>query len=292
MKTLFIATISIFVAFCSFGQYYQSKDLTRENVFTNNIEGPNTDRHHQLFVVNFLHDGTLGRVQENGEVELFVTLPEGSVANAIVFDRQGDFLLADWKGHNILKVDAVTKFISVYCHSDKFNQPNDLCINKQGQLFASDPNWKGGTGQLWRIETDGVLHLLVDSMGTTNGIALSPDETTLYVNESVQRKIWAFSVDETGNLSNKRLFMEFPDFGLDGMKCDLAGNLFVARYDKGVIAMLSPAGKLIREVALKGKKASNLTFGGQDGKTCFVTLQDRKCVEYFRSEIPGKAFLK
>jgi sugar lactone lactonase YvrE len=75
---------------------------------------------------------------------------------------------------------------------------------------------------------------------------------------------------------------------MDGMKCDASGNLFVTRYDKGVIAIISPQGKLIREVQMKGKKTSNITFGGKDKKTCFVTLQDRKCVEIFRSETAGK----
>jgi sugar lactone lactonase YvrE len=104
----------------------------------------------------------------------------------------------------------------------------------------------------------------------------------------MERSIWAFDVDDKGNISNKRKFFDFPDFGMDGMKCDAAGNLFVTRYDKGVVAIISPQGKLIREVQMKGKKTSNITFGGKDKKTCFVTLQDRKCVETFRSETPGR----
>ena len=120
----------------------------------------------------------------------------------------------------------------------QFNQPNDICINKKDQIFASDPNWKESTGKLWRIDKGGKAVLLTDQMGTTNGIALSPKENILYVNESVQRKIWTFDVDAKGNISNKRLFAEFPDFGFDGMKCDAEGNLYVTRYGKGAIAVL------------------------------------------------------
>jgi sugar lactone lactonase YvrE len=127
-------------------------------------------------------------------------------------------------------------------------------------------------------------------MGTTNGIELSPDEKTLYVNESVQRKVWAFDVDRSGNISNKRLFYEFPDHGMDGMKCDANGNLYVTRYGKGTIAVLSPQGTLIREVTLKGKSCSNLVFGGLNGKLVYVTLQDRKGMEMFRNDIPGKGY--
>jgi gluconolactonase len=283
-----LLVVALILSFCSNAQpTYQASDLTAENLFSENIEGPNY-RDGIVYVVNYEKNGTIGAVKPNGEVSLYVTLPEGSIANAIQFDLKGNMLLADFKGHTILKVDAVTKAISVYSHHDKFNQPNDICINKKGQLFASDPNWKESTGQLWRIDTDGSAILLEAEMGTTNGIELSPDEKTLYVNESAQRKIWKFEVDSNGNISNKRLFSEVPDFGLDGMKCDTNGNLYVTRWGKGTVAIFSPEGKPIREVEMKGKKTSNINFGGKDKKTCYVTLQDRKCVEVFTSEIAGK----
>ncbi|MBI1769712.1 MAG: SMP-30/gluconolactonase/LRE family protein [Bacteroidetes bacterium] len=278
------------VSFCnSFAQeFYQAKDLTDENLFTTNCEGPIVDKKGNLYVVNFQKNGTVGLVHADGKVELYVTLPEGSTANAIQFDKKANMFLADFSGHNILKIDSKTKTVSVFVHSELFDQPNDICINKKDQLFASDPNWKNNTGKIWRIDPNGKTTLLEENMGTTNGIELSPDEKILYVNESIQRAIWAYDVDDKGNVSNKRKFFDFPDFGLDGMKCDREGNLLVTRYDKGVVAIISPQGRLIREVQLKGKKTSNIAFGGKDGKTCYVTLQDRKCVETFRHEIAGK----
>ena len=269
---------------------FQAEDFTAENLFTNNIEGPAFDKNGNLYVVNFQKDGTIGLVKADGSAELFITLPEGSTANAIQFDSKGNMYLADFTGHNVLMVNMKTKKVEVYVHNDSFNQPNDICINKKDQLFASDPNWKDGSGKLWRIDKGGKAVLLMDQMGTTNGIALSPDEKTLYVNESKQRKIWSFAVDKKGNLSNKTLFAEFQDFGFDGMKCDNQGNLYVSRYGKGVIAVLSPKGGLVREVELKGKSCSNLVFGGFNGKLIFVTLQDRKGMEKFRNDIPGKGW--
>ena len=292
MKYFFSSLISLVtVAAHAQEPLYTARDLTAENMFSDNIEGPNFDKAGNLYVVNFQQDGTIGRINTTtGKGEVFVTLPEGSIANAIIFNRNGHMMLADFKGHNVLQVNMRTKKISVYVHHPLFNQPNDICINKKGQVFASDPNWKNGTGQLWRIDKAGSAVLLGGQMGTTNGIALSPDEKTLYVNESVQRKIWKFNLDGKGNVSNKTLFAEFPDFGFDGMKCDNAGNLYVTRYGKGTIAVLSPGGELLREISLKGKSCSNLVFGGDDGKTVYVTLQDRKCMETFRVEIPGKGF--
>lgn len=277
--------ISLFVVFYTTGnRKYKAKDFTAENLFSENIEGPNY-RDGILYIVNFERDGTVGMVDEDGNASLFLNLPDGSTANSIQFNSKGEMLLADFTGHNVLKVNMATKEVSVLAHDTLFNQPNDLCINKRDQIFASDPNWKASTGQVWRIEPDGQTSIVADSMGTTNGITLSPDEKTLYVNESVQRKIWKFDVDEMGNLNNKTLFAEFPDHGFDGMKCDLEGNLYITRYGKGTVVILSPAGKQLREVQMKGMKTSNIAFGGKDGKTCFVTLQDRKCVEVFRSRI-------
>lgn len=272
------------------GSLYESVDHTAENLFSTNIEGPAVDKKGNLYVVNYQKDGTIGHVKPDGSVELFVTLPQGSTANSIQFDSKGNMYLADFTGHNVLMVDMKTREVSVYVHNDAFNQPNDLCINRRDQIFASDPNWGNNTGKLWRIDRGGKPVLLTDEMGTTNGIELSPDEKILYVNESVQRKIWAFDVDRNGDLSNKRLFAEFNDFGFDGMKCDKKGNLYVTRHGKGTIAILSPDGKLIREVALTGKRCSNLVFGGPDGKTVFVTLQDRKGMEKFRSENAGRTY--
>lgn len=271
-----------------FERLFVAEDFTAENIFSGNIEGPAFDKDGNLYVVNYQKDGTIGLVKPDGSAELFLNLPEGSTANAIQFDSKGSMYLADFTGHNVLKVDMKTKKVSVFVHNDSFNQPNDLCINRKDQLFASDPNWKDSTGKLWRIDKNGKASLLTDQMGTTNGIELSPDEKILYVNESVQRKIWAFDVDGKGNISNKRLFAEFPDFGFDGMKCDKEGNLYVTRHGKGTVAVLDPKGNVMREIQLKGKRCSNLVFGGLNGKLVFVTLQDRKGLEKFRNDIPGR----
>jgi len=269
---------------------FTARDLTAEKLFTNNIEGPMTDRKGMLYVVNFQRDGTIGTVDANGNCSLYTTLPAGSIANAIQFGSKGTMFLADFGAHNILAVNPETKRISVHCHHNGFNQPNDITINRRDQLFASDPDWKQSTGRIWRIDPDGKAAVLDSAMGTTNGIELSPDEKTLYVNESVQRKIWRYDVDARGNVSGKRLFTEFADGGLDGMKCDLAGNLYVTRWGTGTVAVFSPQGKLVREIKLKGRNVSNLAFGGKDGRTVFVTLQDRGCLETFRVDVPGKRF--
>ncbi len=295
-KLLSALTLLIFFSSCKTSSsknefkssLFKAYDHTAENLFSNNIEGPAMDWEGNLFVVNFQKDGTIGRVNKDGRCELFVTLPEKSTGNSIQFNKDGNMLVADFTGHNILLVNMLTKAVTVFCHNDSFNQPNDICISKRGWIYASDPDWKQQTGQVWRVDASGFASRLKEGMGTTNGICLSPEEKILYVNESVQRKVWAFDVDEKGDLSNKRLFTEFTDFGLDGMKCDYKGNLYICRHGKGAVAIFTPQGKQIQEVKLKGKAVSNITFGDTDFKTCFVTLQDRKCVEKFRTDVPGR----
>ena len=127
-------------------------------------------------------------------------------------------------------------------------------------------------------------------MGTSNGIEVGPKENLLYVNESVQRVVWKYDLSSDGKISNKQEFITFPDFGMDGMRCDVKGNLYITRHGKGTVAMVSPEGQLIREIKLTGSRPSNIAFGGKDGKTCYVTLQDRGCIETFRVEHPGRSW--
>lgn len=266
----------------------ETTDLLPEGTFTNGIEGPATDKAGNLYAVNYGKEGTIGIVRPDGSHECFVVLPEGSTGNGIRFNQAGDMLVADYTAHNILKVDMKTKKISVYAHEPKMNQPNDIALAPGGNLYASDPDWPNQKGQLWLVNPDGKVTLLESNMGTTNGIEVSPDGRKLYVNESAQLNVWAYDIQPDGTLSNKTLFHTFEGFGMDGMRCDTEGNLYLCRYDKGTVAMLSPEGELIREIRLKGEKPSNITFGGPDNRRCFVTLQDRGCFETFIAEFPGR----
>ncbi len=271
-------------------QIYQVSDFTSDSLFTSGIEGPAVDGNKMLYVVNFERKGTIGKVSPEGDVELFIELPEGSVGNGIRFDSKGFMYIADYPQHNVLKVNMATREISVFAHEPDMNQPNDLAITDTDILFASDPNWSESTGKLWRIDPDGTVTLLEEGMGTTNGVEVSPDGNRLYVNESIQRNVWVYDVDEMGNISNKRLLIQFEDFGMDGMRCDTEGNLYITRHGKGTVVMLSPKGEILREISLKGTKPSNIAFGGPDGRTCYVTLQDRGSVETFEAEFPGRVW--
>ncbi len=271
---------------------YVASPLTEAGKFTAGIEGPACDRDGNVYAVNLEREQTIGRVTPQGKAEVFVTLPGKSTGNGIRFDRQGSLYVADYAAHNVLKVDPRSRQVSVVVHEERMNQPNDLAIASDGTLYASDPDWRGGTGQLWKVGKDGKAERLAAGMGTTNGIELSPDGKTLYVNESVQRKIWVFPVQPGGGLGEKRLLAEFPDHGFDGMRCDVDGNLYVTRHGKGVVAVVSSEGKVLREIDVLGKKPSNLCFGGPDGRTVYVTEVEHQRLVAFRVERPGLEWLR
>lgn len=280
---------------------YQARQLTAHTTFTDGVEGPACDRNGVLYAVNYARQHTIGRVQPDGTADIFLELPDGSIGNGIRFDSAGAMYIADYTNHNILRVDMAVcaraqslaernAAIAVFAHNAAMNQPNDIAIGANDLIFASDPNWAESWGQIWRVDRDGTLTRLETDMGTTNGIEVSPDERTLYVNETVQRNVWAYDLSPAGEVSNKRLLIQFPDFAMDGMRCDVEGNLYITRWGKGVVAKVSAEGKVLREIAVGGANCTNIAFGGPDGCTCYVTVADKGNVDTFRVEQPGRSW--
>ncbi|GGW43785.1 SMP-30/gluconolactonase/LRE family protein [Arenibacter certesii] len=289
--TIFTITCLFVLTNCNPKQKH-STDFTAEYVFTKGIEGPAVNANGDLFAVNFEEEGTIGIVDQNGKGKIYLTLPEGSIGNGIRFDTHGNMFIADYKGHKVYRVKKGSKTPEVWAQDSILNQPNDLAIAPNNTIYLSDPNWKEGSGRIWMVDQNRKIQLLEDNMGTTNGIEVSPDGRKLYVNESVQRKVWEYDIKEDGTIHQKKEFLAFDDFGMDGMRCDIKGNLYITRYDKGSVVVVDKSGKIISEIQLKGKKPSNIAFGGQDGKTCFVTMADRGSIETFRAEYPGRSFNK
>lgn len=281
--TLLLGFISLIMSSCSSCNSQGGEpliyDLLPEGTFTNGMEGPAVDSLGNLYAVNHSYQGSVGVVMPTGEHSVFLTLPDGSIGNGILFDNVGRMYIADYRGHNILIVKGDDNIVEVFAHDSSMNQPNDIAISPVSQfIYASDPNWKDSTGMLWMADTLGLLHLMEKDMGTTNGIEVSPCGKLLYVNESIQRKIWVYDISEDGIPVNKSLFYSFEDYGMDGMRCDQQGNLFVTRHGKGTVVKLSPKGVLLEEYILKGELPSNLTFSNDFSKI-YVTLADRGCFE-------------
>lgn len=264
-------------------------EVFSQNGFTGGIEGPACDRDGNLFCVGFRDVRTIARVTPDGSAEEFVTLPEGSAGNGIRFSRDGAAMfVADYTGHNVLRIDPATRAVTVFAHDDRMSQPNDLAIAPDGTLYASDPDWAAKTGRVWRIGRDGRTYVAAADLGTTNGIEVSPDGRKLYVNESVQRRIWVFDIAADGTLSNRRKFAEFPDHGFDGMRCAADGTLYCTRHGKGTVVVLSPEGAVVDEIDVLGPSPTNLTFGGPDRRTVYVTEAGEKRIVSFPTSRAGR----
>jgi sugar lactone lactonase YvrE len=273
-------------------EVFQSRQLTPSSEYTRGIEGPAVDAAGVLYVVNFGRQGAIGKVNPGADrSELFADLPSGSIGNGIRFDRDGRMYVADFKRHNVFVFERGERVPRVYFHSNRFNQPNDLAIASDGTLYASDP--KQNTGQVWRIRRGpdgkgrGEVMSSERALGRTNGLDLSPDGTTLYIGESNTREIWAYRLNGA-KLVAPKLVKKFEGADLDGLRTDVDGKIFVARPGHGTVAVLTPDGSLVREIGLKGKDPTNLTFGGSDGRTVYVTQVDGRFIEAFKVDRPGR----
>ena len=273
---------------------FESRQLTPFGEYTPGIEGPAVDAGGTLYVVNFQRQGTIGKLSPGAaRSELFAALPNGSIGNGIRFDRDGRMYVADFKKHNVFVFEHGQTVPRVYFHSNHFNQPNDLAVAADGTLYASDPSFPRRTGQIWRITRGpngtgrGEVMSSERRMGVTNGLDLSSDGATLYVSESNAREVWAYQLDGA-KLTAPRLVKKFEAFELDGLRTDLDGRIFVTRPLNGTVAVLAPDGTLVRDIPLRGKEPTNLTFGGPDGKTVFVTQRQGRFIEAFRVDRPGR----
>ncbi|MEG1413606.1 MAG: SMP-30/gluconolactonase/LRE family protein [Mucinivorans sp.] len=272
-----------------YGQKRETFDLMSQGSFTAGIEGPATDAAGYIYAVNFEREGTIARVDpETGVGEILIdlrtALGDSATANGLRFGRDSLLYVAEYKGHNLLSVNVATKELKVVAHNATMTQPNDLAIAPTGTIYLSDPDWSHSRGRVW-IYKKGNLSLLLDGLGTTNGIEVSPMGERLYVGLSAQRRIMLYDIMPDGRVSGGRVFAEFTDGGLDGMRCDIRGNLFVTRYDKGQVVMISPEGKIVRTIETLGKKPSNLTFSDN---MVFVTMADRGCFEVFQAQYVGR----
>jgi sugar lactone lactonase YvrE len=273
---------------------FESSQVTPAGEYTSGIEGPAVDAEGNLYVVNFGKPGTIGKlVAGSSQSQKALALPEGSVGSAIRFDPMGTMFIADYKKHNILAVKKGSLAPEVHFHSDLMNQPNDITIARDGTIYASDPYFKGRSGQIWRIarsadgSVQGVVMRAARAMGTTNGIDLSLDEKTLYVGESNSGQVWAYSV-QGAELTAARLVRTFEPDTIDGIRTDVAGRLLIARIRKATIAVVTPEGGLQREILLRAKEPTNLAFGGVDGKTVFVAQRQGGFIEAFRTDQEGR----
>ena len=239
---------------------------------------------------------------ETGETTVFRS-PSG-MSNGMEFDAKGRLVVAegaDFGGRRITRTDMKTgksEIIAGLYNGKPFNSPNDLTIDEQGRIYFTDPRYAGNEPVeqpvfgVYRIDPDGSVHLVVTDGGKPNGVAVSPDQRTLYVishdngamgsfpDEVPLRKgrmaLLAYDLSPEGTATFRKVLVDYaPQDGPDGMVVDAEGNLWVAVRDetRPGVRVYSPEGEELAYVKTPDKP-TNVAFGhGKTSKTLYITAE-------------------
>jgi len=209
-----------------------------------------------------------------------------NAANGITRDVQGRLVACEAGTRRVVREEhdgSITVLASSF-QGRPLNFPNDIVVKSDGAIYFTDP-WAGPRAQqppeqtdltfagVYRISPDrGTLTLLVNDFLAPNGIAFSPDENVLYINDSQRRHIRAFDVQPNGTLARQtdRVFADLsgPEPGVpDGMKVDSAGNVFCG--GAGGLYILDPTGRKLGRIVHGFANTANVAFGGDDWKTAY-----------------------
>lgn len=201
--------------------------------------------------------------------------------NGNVLDGQGRLITCEETGRRLTltEPDGTVRVLADKFEDKKINSPNDVVVRNDGSIWFTDPPYGLPRGTAKDQEKNNVFRLdpktghltaVVTDLDRPNGLCFSPDHKKLYIADSGRpRHIKVFEVKEDGTLGPAAVFGQTDKGNPDGMKCDEQGNLWVA---SGGIVVFSPDGKQIGRIALP-EAASNLAFGGADGRTIFITAR-------------------
>lgn len=228
--------------------------------------------------------------------------PSG-MSNGLKFDAEGNLLAAegaDFGGRRVTRTDMRTGrsyIVAGLFEGRPFNSPNDITIDEKGRIYFSDPRYLGHepidqpVQAVYRIDTDGSVHRIITDAGKPNGVAVSPDQKTLYVvsndngNTGIGRlkkddparkgsmSLAAYDLAADGTAKFRKTLVDYaPQDGPDGLVCDRAGNLYVAVRDekRPGVYVYSPEGKELGYI--KTELPTNVGFGrGAEAKTLYIT---------------------
>jgi gluconolactonase len=254
---------------------------------------------------------SIRKMTPDGKVSIFLqpsgykgTAPYGGKepgSNGMTLDRRGRLTVAGHAQRDVWRLESLNPKAQVTVLADsyegnKLNSPNDLVYKSDGSLYFTDPPYglptQGDGDPIKELQVNGVyripkafdqkpgappargqLQLVVKDLPRPNGIAFSPDEKYLYVDNTQPKKLWMrYEVEKNGLLSHGKVFYDATSDtrpgGPDGMKVDQTGNVYST--GPGGIWIFSPEGKALG-VILTPETASNVTWGGVDRKTLYIT---------------------
>jgi gluconolactonase len=177
---------------------------------------------------------------------------------------------------------AVTTWYTTDDGGNTLKRPSDIVADSTGGFYMTDFGaTRGRTRELAGVlygAPDGSLREIVYPVELPNGIALSPDESRLYVTETRTRRVWAFTLEGPGVVTAWHSLATLPSGGpinfggVDGCCVDDEGNVVVATLGTGGVTVVSPAGEILGQIPMDDPMTTNAAFGGPDGRTLYVTL--------------------
>ena len=220
--------------------------------------------------------------------------PSGN-ANGNTLDQSGRLITGEHGNRRVSRTEKDGTIVTLASNYEgkRLNSPNDLAVKSDGSIYFTDPPYgiepeqeELGFYGVYRLAPDGALTLLVDDFVRPNGIAFSPDESKLYVNDSEKGHIRVFNVQPDGTLDTGKLFAELKPpsekGAADGMKVDIKGNVYST--GPGGVWVFSPNGMLLGIIETPEAPA-NLAWGDRDYQTLYITA--RNSLYRVRLRIPG-----
>jgi gluconolactonase len=238
-------------------------------------DGPATNAKGEVF----FNDGKSGKTLKiglDGKVSDF--LVDSNHSRGMAFGPDGRLYMVAGHGYQVAAVspDGTAKVIA-----DGIANGNDLVVAADGRIFETDSpaRQSNDPGRVWYVSPNGQKKIIDNAIRFPNGIALSPDQSLLYVGDYRSHWVYSFQIQPDGLVTNKQKFYDLyvrdsdDDSGADGMRVDRDGRLYVSTH--AGIQVCDQAGRVICIIPTPNGKVSNLTFGGSDFKTLFATCGDK-----------------
>ncbi len=244
-------------------------------------EGPAWDPKGVLYFTD-IPNATIFQVA--GDDELSTLTEDSNTANGLIVASDGRLLTCEMEGQ-IVAYDTASgekEVLAKEYEGNRFNAPNDLVNDQAGGIYFTDPLFRApeplpqGVQAVYYLDPDGNVSRLTGDLPAPNGVGLSPDGKQLYVIPSQQAEMLVYDVLGPGKIDNQRVLCRLQqpegesDTGGDGMAVDVQGNLYLTSHLG--IQIFSSDGKP-RGMVTFPEQPSNVTFGGSDRKTMYVTAR-------------------
>ena len=237
---------------------------------------------------------TIYKYKPESELETFMK-PSGH-SNGLTLDKQGRLLICEHDRQvSRLEKNGTKKPLLKTISGKRLNSPNDIVVKSDEAIYFTDPPFglpdrtvgkELDFSGIYRLEPDGKYTILDDSIELPNGLAFSPDESVLYVDDSGSGNVYAFDVTSVGMLENKRIFSSVGNRGGDGMKVDVEGYLFVT--GPSGVNVFSSEGLMLGLITCP-ETPSNVAWGKNDYKTLYITA--RTSIYSLRVNTGGKSLI-